>query len=134
MPGAVQTGPKREELGTVQERLREPRLTLLRLLRTDRGPQTGIQRSLVDALGPFRSARRDDAGGIPPVLQGQVQPGDHDAVPGRLHAVLVLHGQGEDAGALESAHDRSGETGVQEAFGAARQSVGVRIVLQQCRR
>ncbi|VEN40365.1 unnamed protein product [Callosobruchus maculatus] len=134
MPGTVQTGQKYEEPGTVQERLREPGAAVFRFLGTDRGPETGIQRRPVDALGPLRSPRGTHAGRVPAVLQGQVQPGDHDALPGRLYAVFVLHGQSQDAGTVEPAHDRGGEARVQEASGTPRQGAGVRAVLQQCRR
>lgn len=68
---------------------------------------------------------------VPRLLQKRAQAGDHDAVAGRVHAVLVLHAQGQVPGAAAPAHVRGGHQGVQEEARAARQGPGLRAVLQR---
>lgn len=130
VPGAVQAGAGIRRARLLQERFRQSGAALLRLLRAHRGPHQRLLRQEVDPLGPVRGQGRDHPAAVPRLLQERAQARDHDAVARRLHAVLVLHAEGQVPGAAEPAHVRGGGEGVEEEAGAAREGAGIRAVLQ----
>ena len=90
-----------------------------------------VLRHGVDSVGSLRGEGRDDPAPVPRLLQAGAQAGDHDALAGCVHALLVLHAGRQASGAHGSSHVGGGQAGLQEEDRAARQGPRLRTLLQR---